>query len=250
MSSGEFADATIVVTGAGQGIGAAISAVLVAAGATVVVSDVNERAAEQTGADLTQLGVGVAHPFGCDVTDEDDVAALAAFAEGLRDGIDGWVNNAGVARDATLRRMSLSDFKSVLEVHLVGGWLGTRAAASHMRDRGRGSIVNISSISGKVGNIGQTNYSAAKAGLVGLTKASAKELGHVGVRVNAVQPGVVKTPMTAGMREDILQARLSEIPLGRFGEPDEVASVVAFLLSDRSSYMTGNVVEIAGGRHM
>jgi 3-oxoacyl-[acyl-carrier protein] reductase len=119
-----------------------------------------------------------------------------------------------------------------------------------MRETGGGSIVNMSSISGKVGNLGQTNYSAAKAGIVGLTKAAAKEVAHAGVRVNAIQPGLIRTPMIEGMREEILEQRLRDIPMGRFGEPSEVASVALFLASDLSSYLTGTVLEVTGGRHM
>ena len=119
-----------------------------------------------------------------------------------------------------------------------------------MREQGSGSIVNMSSISGKVGNLGQTNYSAAKAAIVGLTKAAAKEVAHLGVRVNAIQPGLIRTPMTESMRRDIWEQRLKEIPMQRFGEPAEVAAVACFLASDLSSYMTGTVLEVTGGRHM
>ena len=155
------------------------------------------------------------------------VAAAARFGR-----LDVMVNNAGVLRDATMRKMSLDDFRLVIDTHVQGTWLGTRAAAAIMREQGSGSIVNMSSISGKVGNLGQTNYSAAKAGIVGLTKAAAKEVAHLGVRVNAIQPGLIRTPMTEAMREDIWQQRLKEIPMQRFGEPDEVASVALFLASD------------------
>ncbi|HLG66845.1 MAG TPA: SDR family NAD(P)-dependent oxidoreductase, partial [Acidimicrobiales bacterium] len=153
-------------------------------------------------------------------------------------------------RDATLRTMTLEDFRAVVDVHLQGAWLGTRAAAAVMRGQQRGSIVNMSSISGKVGNAGQTNYSAAKAGIVGLTKAAAKELAHLGVRVNAIQPGLIRTAMTAAMRPDIFEQRVAEIPLGRVGEPADVANVALFLASDLSSYMTGTVLEVTGGRHL
>jgi 3-oxoacyl-[acyl-carrier protein] reductase len=250
LPDSDFTGRSAVVTGGAQGIGAAICARLGQRGAAVVIADLNDEKADEYAKAITRSGPGRAIALHCDVTSEADVTAAANAALDLTGALDGWVNNAGVTRDATLRKMSLDDFKFVLEVHLVGGWLGTRAAAAIMRDQRSGSIVNLSSMSGKVGNIGQTNYSAAKAGLIGLTKAASKELGHVGVRVNAIQPGVIKTPMTSVMRPDILEARLKEIPLGRLGEPDEVASVAIFLLSDASSYMTGNVVEIAGGRHM
>jgi 3-oxoacyl-[acyl-carrier protein] reductase len=138
----------------------------------------------------------------------------------------------------------------VITVHLRGAWLGIRAASAVMREAKSGSIINISSMSGKVGNPGQTNYSAAKAGLVGMTKAAAKELAHHGVRVNAIQPGLIKTPMTAAMSPEAFAATESTIPMRRAGEPSEVANVVAFLASDLSSYMTGTVLEVAGGRGM
>jgi 3-oxoacyl-[acyl-carrier protein] reductase len=146
--------------------------------------------------------------------------------------------------------MPLSDFQAVLNVHLVGAWLGTRTAAAVMREKQSGSIINVSSISGKIGNVGQTNYSAAKAGMVGLTKASAKELAHLGVRVNAIQPGLIRTAMTAGLREDLWERKVAAIPMGRAGEPSEVADVALFLASDLSSYVTGAVLEVTGGRDM
>jgi 3-oxoacyl-[acyl-carrier protein] reductase len=164
--------------------------------------------------------------------------------------IDVMVNNAGITRDATMRKMSVEDFKTVVDVHLFGAWLGTRFASAVMREQGSGSIINMSSISGKVGNPGQTNYSAAKAGIVGMTKAAAKELAHLGVRVNAIQPGLIRTAMTEKMRADIWEQRLTEIPMGRAGEPSDVASVAVFLASELSAYMTGTVLEVTGGRHI
>jgi 3-oxoacyl-[acyl-carrier protein] reductase len=164
--------------------------------------------------------------------------------------LDVLVNNAGITRDATLRKLTLDAWQAVIEVNLQGTFLATQAAATRMREQGSGAIVNISSISGKVGMIGQANYSAAKAGVVGLTKATARELAHHGIRVNAVQPGLIRTPMTEALREDIWQQKMSEIPMRRAGEPDEVANVVLFLASDLSSYLTGTVLEVTGGRFM
>jgi 3-oxoacyl-[acyl-carrier protein] reductase len=164
--------------------------------------------------------------------------------------LDILVNNAGITRDKSLRNMTLDDFQSVIDVHLRGTWLGVRAAAPVMRAAGSGAIINMSSMSGKVGNPGQTNYSAAKAGIVGLTKAAAKELARHGIRVNAVQPGLIRTPMTEAMPADVWAAKEAEIPMGRAGEPEEVAKVVLFLASDLSSYLTGGVLEVAGGRLM
>jgi 3-oxoacyl-[acyl-carrier protein] reductase len=238
-----------VVTGAARGIGFAVAETLAASGARVVLADVDGPAAEKAAAALREAG-REAIAAGCDVTDEAQVDALLSTSVAAFGAVDVMVNNAGITRDATLRRMSLSDFRAVVDVHLVGAWLGTRAAAAIMREQRRGSIVNMSSISGKVGNVGQTNYSAAKAALVGLTKAAAKELAHVGVRVNAVQPGLIRTPMTESMREDIWQQKLAEIPMGRAGEPGEVAATVLYLASDLSSYVTGTVHEVTGGRYM
>jgi 3-oxoacyl-[acyl-carrier protein] reductase len=240
---------TALVTGAAQGIGYAIAQRLAAEGALVVIADVAEAAAEEAAEKLTAGGAR-ALGVGCDVRSEEQVAAAVAHAVQQRDRLDVMVNNAGITRDATLRTMTLAQFREVIDVHLVGTWLGTRAAAEAMRARGRGSIVNMSSISAKVGLVGQTNYSAAKAGIVGLTKAAAKELAHHGVRVNAIQPGLIRTAMTEAMRPDIWEAKLREIPIGRAGEPADVAEVACFLAGDASSYLTGTVIEVTGGRHM
>ena len=156
------------------------------------------------------------------------------------------VNNAGITRDATLRKMTEDEFDQVISVHLKGTWNGLKKAASIMREQKSGAIVNMSSISGKVGMIGQTNYSAAKAGIVGMTKAASKELAHLGVRVNAIQPGLIRSAMTEAMPQRIWDSKVAEVPLGRAGEPYEVANVALFLASDLSSYMTGTVLEVTG----
>jgi 3-oxoacyl-[acyl-carrier protein] reductase len=238
-----------LVTGAAQGIGLAISQAFAGEGAAVAIVDVNLDAARVAAAQLAGQGTRTL-ALRCDVTSEADVGeAVRAVADEFGS-LDVMVNNAGITRDATMRNMSLDDFRAVLDVHMVGAWLGTRAAASVMRAQQRGSIINMSSISGKVGNIGQTNYSAAKAGIVGMTKAAAKELGHLNVRVNAIQPGIIRTAMTAAMKPEILAQRISEVPMGRAGEPSEVATVALFLASDLSSYVTGTVLEVSGGRHI
>lgn len=237
-----------VITGAGGALGAAMAIRFIEEGAKLVLTDVSEPRLE---AMLKELNVGsraiavVADATSAEDTDKIVTQATAAFST-----IDVWINNAGLARDATMRKMTVDDFDLVIDVHLKGAWLGTRAAADWMRDHGGGSIINVSSISGKVGNPGQTNYSAAKAGMIGLTKAAAKEVGFAGVRVNAIQPGLINSPMLADMPEKVQESRLGEIPLGRFGEPDEVADVVIFLASDMSRYMTGTVLEISGGRNL
>jgi 3-oxoacyl-[acyl-carrier protein] reductase len=237
-----------VITGAGGALGAAMAIRFIEEGAKLILTDVS---GERLDAMLRELNVGRrAIAVVADATSGQDTERIVAEGIAAFSTIDVWVNNAGLARDATMRKMSEQDFDLVIDVHLKGAWLGTRAAADWMRDHGGGSIINVSSISGKVGNPGQTNYSAAKAGMVGLTKAAAKEVGFAGVRVNAIQPGLINSPMLADMPEAVQESRLGEIPLGRFGEPSEVADVVVFLASDMSRYMTGTVLEISGGRNL
>jgi 3-oxoacyl-[acyl-carrier protein] reductase len=166
--------------------------------------------------------------------------------------LDVVVNNAGIVRDGVIWRLSVDDFDAVVDVNLKGAWIGTKVAVETMRRQSPvgGAIVNVSSIAGKSGNIGQTNYSAAKAGIVGLTKAVAKEAARRGIRVNAVQPGLINTAMTAALSGEALQEKLHQIPLARPGEPAEVADAVVFLASPMSSYITGAVLEVTGGRYM
>lgn len=242
-------DRTAVVTGAGRGIGRVIADRLAAEGAAVVVADIDTAAAGDAADELTARGRRTVGRH-VDVTDEHSVAALAAAATEAFGSLDVWVNNAGITRDASLRTMTLEDFRLVVDVNLQGTWLGTRAASLVMREQGRGSIVNLSSIAGKVGVITQTNYSAAKAGVVGLTKAAAKELGRFNVRVNAIQPGLIRTPMSEALSAEAFAARVAEIPLGRAGEPVEIANTALFLASDLSSYLSGTVLEVTGGRHI
>lgn len=238
---------TAVITGGAQGLGLAIAQRFVTEGARVVLGDLNLEATE---AAAKQLGSDVAAAVRTDVTSSADVDALVAAAIDRFGALDIMVNNAGITRDATMRKMTEEDFDQVISVHLKGTWNGLRAAAAIMRENKRGAIVNMSSISGKVGMIGQTNYSAAKAGIVGMTKAASKELAYLGVRVNAIQPGLIRSAMTEAMPQRIWDSKVAEVPLGRAGEPDEVAGVALFLASDLSSYMTGTVLEVTGGRHL
>jgi 3-oxoacyl-[acyl-carrier protein] reductase len=241
-------DRTAVVTGGAQGLGFAIAERFIAEGARVVIGDLDlqstEAAVERLG------GRDVAAPVRCDVTLAADVDALIAAAIDRFGGLDIMVNNAGITRDATMRKMTEEQFDQVIAVHLKGTWNGTRSAAAVMRENKRGAIVNMSSLSGKIGLAGQTNYSAAKAGIVGMTKAAAKELAHLGVRVNAIAPGLIRSAMTEAMPQQIWDQKVAEVPMGRAGEPSEVANVALFLASDLSSYMTGTVLEVTGGRFM
>lgn len=245
---GLLAGRTAVITGGAQGLGLAIARVFIDEGAQVVLGDLNLDDTEAVARHLG--GPSTAFAVRCDVTSAAEVDALTAAAVDQFGRLDIMVNNAGITRDATLRKMTEEQFDEVIAVHLKGTWNGTKAAAAIMREQGGGAIINMSSISGKVGLIGQTNYSAAKAGIVGLTKAAAKELAHLGVRVNAIQPGLIRSAMTEAMPQRIWDAKLAEVPMGRAGEPAEVASVALFLASDLSSYMTGTVLEVTGGRHI
>lgn len=237
-----------VITGGAQGLGYAIAEQFIAEGARVLLGDLN---IDDTRAAAQALGGSeVARAVACDVTSASEVDRLTAAAVEEFGSVDVMVNNAGITRDATLRKMTEQQFDDVISVHLKGTWNGTRSAAAIMREQGSGAIINMSSISGKVGFVGQTNYSAAKAGIIGLTKAAAKELAHLGVRVNAIAPGLIRSAMTEAMPQRIWDAKLAEVPMGRAGEPSEVAAVALFLASDLSSYMTGTVLEVTGGRHI
>lgn len=238
-----------VVTGAAQGIGLEIARTLYQHGARVVLADLDIDASRRA-ADEVAGGSLDCRGAACDVTSEEQVEALVTDTVRDHGRLDIFVNNAGITRDASLKKMQVSDFDAVITVHLRGTWLGIRAASAVMREQKSGSIINISSLSGKSGNPGQTNYCAAKAGIVGLTKAAAKEVAHHNVRINAVQPGLIRTPMTAAMPPEVFAQREADVPMKRAGEPSEVAGAVVFLSSNLASYITGSVIEVGGGRYM
>lgn len=243
---GLLAGRTAILTGGAGGLGQAMARRFAAEGAQVVVADLDADAAKELAASLPNNAFAVP----TDITSAADVEALVQRTLEETGTIDVFVNNAGITRDASIRKMTLDEWDAVHNVHLRAAFIAIKAVAEPMRARGSGSIVNLSSISGKVGNFGQANYSSAKAGMVGLTKVAAKELAKHGIRVNAIQPGLIQTAMTGELTQEIWDRKLAEIPMARAGEPDEVANAGLFLASEMSSYLTGTVLEVTGGRYM
>ena len=231
-----------LVTGAARGIGRGIALELARRGARVVVADVNVEAAEATAAEAGNDSYGIA----LDVSDREAVDTAVADIVERCGKIDILVNNAGINRDAMLWKMTDEEWDTVIAVDLSGVFYTCRAVGAHMRGNKYGRIVNVSSASW-MGNIGQTNYAAAKAGVVGLTRSISKELARAQITANAVCPGFIETDMTRGMPEHLYAAQLEKIPLQRAGQPEDVARVVAFLSSDDSAYVTGEVINIGGG---
>lgn len=239
-----------LVTGGSRGIGRAVCEELARSGFDIaVVYAGNEDAARETAARVTELGA-TARTYQCDVADAE--AATACVEQVLADfgGVWALVNNAGITRDTLLARMREEDFDRVIDVNLKGAYHITRALTrAFMRQRG-GRIVNMSSVVGLMGNAGQVNYAASKAGLIGLTKACARELAPRNVTVNAIAPGFIETDMTEQLGDAMRERYEQQIPLGRLGRAQEVAKLVAFLVSDGAAYITGEVIRIDGGMAM
>jgi len=231
------------VTGSTRGIGHAVAGALYQAGARVAVVGRDPARSRAVAAELGERALGV----GCDVGDRAQIdAAIAATEQGLGP-VEILVNNAGITRDNLLLRMSEADWDAVLDANLKGAFHTTQAVLKGMMKRRAGRIINITSIIGLTGNKGQANYAASKAGLIGFTKSVAKEYGSRGILVNAVAPGFIETDMTAGLPEDLRQAMLAGIVLGRLGRPEDVAGAVLFLASELSGYITGQVLVVDGG---
>ena len=238
-----------VITGAAQGIGKSIALSLAGNGADVIVSDINESALKETAEKIESMGRR-SMALNANVTNPKEIKEGLKLCLDKFNRIDILVNNAGITRDSLIVRMKQSDWEQVLSTNLTGGFNWTKAVVKCMIKQKGGCIVNITSIIGLIGNTGQANYSASKAGILGLTKSSARELAPWNIRVNAVAPGFIATQMTEKLPDKIKEQMLSSIPLKKLGEPDEVAKAVLFLVSDMSSYITGQVLNVDGGMVM
>ena len=239
-----------LVTGASRGIGQATAIELAKAGADIVVNFIgNEAVAQETVEAIEALGRKVIK-IKADVGNAEEVQAMVDEAVATFGHIDILVNNAGITRDGLLIRMKDSDWDDVLNINLKGVYLVSKAVAQIMVKQRSGRIINMTSVSGVTGNVGQANYAAAKAGVIGFTKTCAKELAARGITVNAVAPGFIETAMTDVLPEKIKEGIAATVPFGRMGQPEEIASVVTFLASDFASYITGQVLNVDGGMVM
>ena len=241
----------VVVTGGSKGIGRAVCLRFAREGARIlfVHYDPDEVYVNETLDLLSGMGVK-AHAEKLDVSSFEVVEAFFAKAVKQFERVDVLVNNAGITEDGFLMRMSAPQWDRVLAVNLTGVFNCTRAAIKSMVKERKGKVINISSVVGQIGNIGQSNYAAAKAGILGLTKSVARELGSRGIAVNAVAPGFINTEMTKNLPEKVKESFLAQIPMGRMGEPEEVAETVYWLASDSATYITGQVIHISGGLYM
>jgi 3-oxoacyl-[acyl-carrier protein] reductase len=235
-----------IITGGGQGIGRATAVKFANEGARVAVCDINVSAAEETAKLITDAG-GEAVSFRIDVTDKKSIAAMVEGVMRQWGRIDTLVNNAGIVQDAQFKKMTDEQFDRVIDVNLKGVYNCTRAVVDIMLEQNSGCILNASSIVGIYGNFGQTNYAATKFGVIGMVKTWARELGKKGIRANAICPGFIHTPILASMPDKIIKLMEDRVPLGRLGQPEEIANAYAWLASDEASYINGAVIEVSGG---
>jgi 3-oxoacyl-[acyl-carrier protein] reductase len=238
-----------LVTGAAQGIGKAVALALAGEGADIALSDINLEGARVVAQEVESLGRRTL-ALKVDVSQAKEVSEMVDKVLDKFKKIDILINNAGVTADSLLVRMSEADWDKVVTINLKGAFLCLKAVARPMIKSRSGKIVNVASVIGLIGNAGQANYAASKAGVIGLTKSAARELASRGINVNAVAPGFIQTAMTDKLPEAVKQEMKSQIPLGRFGVPEDVARAILFLVSDRASYITGQVINIDGGMVM
>lgn len=235
-----------LITGAGQGIGKATALKFASQGAHVVVCDLNDEALARTVSECENAGAQ-ALGFSVNVTERPALDSMVGKVLERFGRVDVLVNNAGITRDARVERMSMDDYDAVLDVNLKGVFNSAQAVIDIMAAQSRGVILNASSVVGIYGNFGQSNYAAAKFGVIGFTKTWARELGPKGIRVNAVAPGFVETPMLSSVPNNVLDKMREQVPLKRLGRPEEIANIYAFLASDEASYINGAVIEATGG---
>ena len=239
-----------LVTGAGRGIGKEIALTLAREGADIALNyNGSKEAAEETAAQIEAIG-RKAILLPCNVSDFQACGAMVEQAEKEFGKLDILVNNAGITKDNLLLRMTEEDFNMVLDVNLKGSFYTIRHATKQMIKRRYGRIINLSSISGVIGNVGQANYCASKAGIIGLTKSAARELASRNIMVNAIAPGFIDTDMTAVLSDNIKEGILAQIPMRRFGSVKDIAETALFLASDKAAYITGQVIQVNGGMAM
>ncbi|MEF8866137.1 MAG: 3-oxoacyl-ACP reductase FabG [Salinibacter sp.] len=246
MSTDRLAEKTAIITGGARGIGRATAHRFAAAGAAVMLADVDAQAGREAVSAIENEG-GTAAFTETDVTDLNQAQALADATVEHFGSLDVLVNNAGITRDATLKKMSEEDFDQVVDVNLKGVFNCTKAALPHLTESDAGRILNAASIVGRYGNFGQTNYVATKSGVIGMTKTWARELGRDGVTVNAVAPGFVDTAMMETVPDEIIDDLTDQTPLGRLGDPEDIADAYCFLASDEAAFITGAVLAVDGG---
>lgn len=246
MSAPRLLNKVSLITGAAQGIGQATALKFAAEGAIVLVCDVNQAGVDAVVQQCQALGAQ-ATGYVMDVTRRASIDAVVAAARAAYGRIDVLVNNAGITQDARLQKMTAEQFDRVIDVNLRGVFHCAQAVAEGMVAQGSGVILNASSVVGLYGNFGQTNYAATKFGVIGFTKTWSRELGPKGVRVNAVAPGFIGTPMVQAMPPQVLQTLVEKVHLRRIGKPEEIANVYAFLASDEASFINGEVIEVSGG---
>jgi 3-oxoacyl-[acyl-carrier protein] reductase len=243
---GKFDGKVAIITGGASGIGKETVKLFSKEGAKIAIFDVNRDALGETEKEIRDNG-GQCNGYVVDVTNFEEVSQKVKEVKEDLGSIDILINNAGITRDNFLTKMEIEDWNKVVAINLTGTFNCAKAVATYMMEQGKGNIVNVSSVVGVYGNIGQSNYAATKAGVIGLTKTWAKEFAKKGIRVNAVAPGFIKTPMTEKVPEKVLEIMISKTPMGRMGEPIEVANAILFLASEDSSFTTGHILHIDGG---